>query len=486
LKSLTELLTGRTDITVYGNQEILILDIQQDSRLVKSGSLFVAQKGLLADGHSFIDQAIEKGAVAILCESEPSKKVDGICFVVTSSINGVLPDILNHYFDSPSQKCKLIGITGTNGKTTTATLCYHLFESLGYKSGLISTVTNRIHDKEIPSTHTTPDIISLYKLLNAMIEEQCSHVFMEVSSHAIDQGRIGGLYFTGGVFTNITHDHLDYHKTFSNYINTKKLFFDQLDKTAFALTNIDDIHGEVMLQNTKASKYTYAIRTLADYKFKIIENSFIGLHLKYNNHEWYSRLIGEFNAYNLLAVLSIALLLGEDEADILEKLSMQKSVAGRFEWIRNEQNGKVGIVDYAHTPDAVEKVLDNISVLRKGEQQIITVIGCGGNRDVTKRPEMARIAVEKSDKVILTSDNPRDEDPLLIIADMEAGIDESKKSKYLIIEDRDQAIKTACMISKQNDIILLAGKGHESYQEIKGKKYPFDDKEKLKTYLFKI
>lgn len=486
MKSLTELITGRTDITVYGNQEILILDIQQDSRLVKSGSLFVAQKGLLSDGHSFIDQAIDKGAVAILCESEPSKKVDGICYVMTRSIKEILPDILNYYFDNPSQKCKLVGITGTNGKTTAATLCYHLFESLGYKSGLISTVTNRIHDKEIPSTHTTPDIISLYKLLNAMIEEQCSHVFMEVSSHAIDQGRIGGLYFTGGVFTNITHDHLDYHNTFSNYINTKKLFFDQLDKTSFALTNIDDIHGEVMLQNTKAIKYTYAIRTLADYKFKIIENSFMGLHLKYNAHEWYSRLIGEFNAYNLLAVLSIALLLGEDEADILEKLSMQKSVAGRFEWIRNEQNGKVGIVDYAHTPDAVEKVLDNILMLRKSEQQIITVIGCGGNRDVTKRPEMAKIAVKKSDKVILTSDNPRDEDPLLIIADMEAGIDESMKSKYLIIEDREQAIKTACMISKQNDIILLAGKGHESYQEIKGKKYPFDDKEKLKTYLFKI
>ncbi|MBK9961840.1 MAG: UDP-N-acetylmuramoyl-L-alanyl-D-glutamate--2,6-diaminopimelate ligase [Saprospiraceae bacterium] len=486
MKSLSQILPQSGEYQIFGTSDHTVGGFSSDSREVGSGVMFVARKGLVVDGHAFIPEVIDKGVKVILCEELPIEIKTDVCYVRCANLLDTLTHLLNKFYDYPSDQLKLIGITGTNGKTTTATLCYELFKSLGYKTGLISTVINRIHLDEEWATHTTPDIIKLYSLLDRMVKEGCSYVFMEVSSHALDQNRIAGLNFSGAVFTNLTHDHLDYHKTFDSYIKAKKKFFDGLSKASFALINSDDIHGQIMVQNCKAKIYTYALRGIADFKIKVLENNLHGLHLKYKHIEWFSRLVGVFNGYNLAAVLGVAILLGEDENQVLQKMSDLKSVDGRFDWMRNESDGRVGIVDYAHTPDAVEKILSNIQELRKTNQKIITVIGCGGNRDRDKRPEMARIATELSDQLILTSDNPRDEDPADIIRQMETGISDDNFHKYLIVIDREQAIKTACSLSQKGDIILLAGKGHEKYQEIKGVKTFFDDKEKLRKYLLNI
>ncbi|MEO6189372.1 MAG: UDP-N-acetylmuramoyl-L-alanyl-D-glutamate--2,6-diaminopimelate ligase [Saprospiraceae bacterium] len=483
MKKLAEIIRKSSELTIVGDEQVEIRDFCLDSRQAIEGSLFVAKKGLLYDGHLFIISAIANGAQCILCEYMPEEFSHGVCYVITAKLNLVLSELLNEFYEYPSNEIILIGITGTNGKTTTASLLFEMFESLGYKCGLISTVQNRIHEVTYESTHTTPDIVSLYKMIYQMKIQGCSHVFMEVSSHAIDQERILGLNYTGGVFTNITHDHLDYHHTFKNYINAKKKFFDILSKDAFALFNMDDVNGAIMVQNTLARKLSYGILNMADYKAKILDNNLYGLQLKINQHEIHTRLIGEFNAYNLLAVYAVADQLGIHIDEILLQLSTLHSVEGRFDWIQNGSNKKIGIVDYAHTPDALEKILQTLRKIKSPKQSIITVVGCGGNRDKSKRPKMAVIAVELSEKVIFTADNPRDEDPEEIIKEMEAGVVNLNSHKHISITDREQAIKTACLLSNFSDIILVAGKGHEKYQEIKGKKFPFDDKEKLKTFL---
>lgn len=483
MKKLADIIRNTQGLQVIGDLNVWLSDFCLDSRKVVPDSLFVAKKGTSQDGHHFIEAAIKQGAKAILCETMPAVLAPEVCYIRSEEIDVTLASILNEAFHFPSENIELIGVTGTNGKTTTTTLLFNLFENLGYRCGLISTVQNKIHDLILESTHTTPDIISLYKLLSQMVDRSCKFVFMEVSSHAIDQKRIQGLKFKGAVFTNITHDHLDYHLSFKNYINVKKKFFDDLDKSSFALVNRDDIHGEVMLQNTKAKKYRFGIQNMADYKAKILDNSLYGLHLKINQQEVHCRLIGEFNAYNILCVYAVAELLGIVPDEFITELSALQSVDGRFELIHDEKTKKTGIVDYAHTPDALEKILQTIQKIKKPEQSIITIIGCGGNRDKSKRPKMAAIAIELSDKVIFTADNPRDEDPEDILKDMKAGVEVKDSSKFISIIDREQAIKTACLLSKHSDIILVAGKGHEKYQEVKGKKFPFDDKEKLKTFL---
>lgn len=486
MKSLSQILPHSGGFQIVGMLDQKVEGFSSDSREVRSGMVFVARKGLIADGHQFIPAVIERGVKIVFCEALPEEILVDVTYIQSKNVTDVLSQMLNEFYDHPSDQLKLIGVTGTNGKTTTATLCYDLFKSLGYKAGLISTVVNRIHLAEEKATHTTPDIIKLYSLLDKMVKEGCSYVFMEVSSHAIDQNRIAGLNFSGAVFTNLTHDHLDYHKTFDSYLKAKKKFFDGLSKSSFALINSDDKHGQVMVQNCKAKIYTYALMGMADFKLKILGNDLHGLHLKYKQQEWFSRLVGVFNGYNLAAVLGTAILLNEDENHVLPKMSDLKSVEGRFDWMRNEVDGRVGIVDYAHTSDAVEKILLNIQELRKPNQKIITIIGCGGNRDRDKRPEMARIASELSDQLILTSDNLRDEDPEDIIKQMEIGITSENFHKYIVVVDREQAIKTACAFSHEGDIILLAGKGHEKYQEVKGVKTFFDDKEKLRKYLLNI
>ncbi len=483
MKKLADIIRNTQGLQVIGDLNVWLSDFCLDSRKVVPDSLFVAKKGTSQDGHHFIEAAIKQGAKAILCETMPAVLAPEVCYIRSEEIDVTLASILNEAFHFPSENIELIGVTGTNGKTTTTTLLFNLFENLGYRCGLISTVQNKIHDLILESTHTTPDIISLYKLLSQMVDRSCKFVFMEVSSHAIDQKRIQGLKFKGAVFTNITHDHLDYHLSFKNYINVKKKFFDDLDKSSFALVNRDDIHGEVMLQNTKARKYRFGIQNMADYKAKILDNSLYGLHLKINQQEVHCRLIGEFNAYNILCVYAVAELVGIAPDEFITELSALQSVDGRFELIHDEKTKKTGIVDYAHTPDALEKILQTIQKIKKPEQSIITIVGCGGNRDKSKRPKMAAIAIELSDKVIFTADNPRDEDPEDILKDMKAGVEVKDSSKFISIIDREQAIKTACLLSKHSDIILVAGKGHEKYQEIKGKKFPFDDKEKLKTFL---
>jgi len=467
---------------VKGSTDKDVLGIAIDSRQVQKDYVFVAIKGEKFDGHSFIQKAIELGAAVIICEEIPSQIFEGITYLQVNNSHETVAIIAHQFYNEPSTKVKLVGVTGTNGKTTIATVLFKLFTQLGYKCGLISTVQNQIGNDIIPSTHTTPDAVSLNQLLVKMIEANCTHVFMECSSHAIHQHRITGLQFTGGIFSNITHDHLDYHKTFDEYIKVKKVFFDNLPSNAFAISNADDKRGEVMLQNTKAKKVFYSLKSPANFKGRILDNALTGLQMLVNEIEVHFRLIGEFNAYNLLAVYAAAICLQEDKETVLTALSMVTSVEGRFDYIIGS-NLVVGIVDYAHTPDALENVLSTINKLRKGHEQIITVVGCGGDRDKAKRPIMAQVACDLSDKVILTSDNPRTEDANQILRDMEVGLSSSAQRKKLSIVDRKEALRIAVMMANNDDIILVAGKGHEKYQDINGVKYPFDDKEILKELL---
>lgn len=462
-------------LEVVGVTDIAVSSIAIDSRKVIKGTAFVAIKGVAQDGHDYITKAIELGAKVIVCENMPALLTDGVTYIKVANAQEAVAYMAHQFYDAPSTKIKLVGVTGTNGKTTIATLLFKLFSSLGYTCGLVSTVQNQIGDQIIPSTHTTPDAVSLNELLNTMVDAGCTHVFMECSSHAVHQHRITGLVFTGALFSNITHDHLDYHKTFEAYIAAKKGFFDALPATAFAITNSDDKRGEVMLQNTKAKKLSYALKSSANYKGKILENALTGLVMLVNEIEVHFRLIGEFNAYNLLAVYGAAVNLGIESSVALTNLSMLAGAEGRFDYIISDKQ-VIGIIDYAHTPDALENVLATIKKLRKGYEQVITVVGCGGDRDKTKRPIMAQTACDLSDRVILTSDNPRTEDPAGIIADMEAGLNTSAKRKYISIIDRKEAIKTAVEFAKPEDIVLVAGKGHEKYQDINGVKHPFDDK----------
>ncbi len=483
LKSLENILSELSISELIGEVKMNIKTITFDSRKAIEESLFVAIRGSQTNGHLFIDKAVEAGAKAILCEDLPSKLKSGVTFIKVPDSSEALGQIAAAFHDYPSSKIKLLGITGTNGKTTTATLLHQLYSKMGYKVGLLSTIENKIGEKVLPSDYTTPDAVALNALLADMVNAGCDYAFMEVSSHAIHQRRIAGLSFSGGVFTNITHDHLDYHKTFKEYLNAKKRFFDELPDYAFALTNIDDRNGMVMVQNTKAKIYRYSLRSLTDFKAKIIENSLSGLHLEIDGEDFYSRIVGEFNAYNILAVYATAVLFGSDKLEALTHLSELKSAEGRFDSFFDNKNGITGIVDYAHTPDAVEKVLSTIGKMKKGNEKIITVIGCGGDRDKTKRPIMAKTACNYSDQVIITSDNPRSEDPEVIISEMEKGIPPYASNKVLSISNRLQAIKTAVKIAQKGDIILVAGKGHEKYQEIKGVKYPFDDKQILREIL---
>ena len=479
MKLLSDILYKVKLEEIIGSTHVAISSIVFDSRKVKKDSLFVATKGAADDGHIYIQKAIELGAIAIVCEEIPKDKNDQITYVKVADSTYALGVMACNYYDNPSEKLKLVGITGTNGKTTTVTLLFNLFKSLGYSVGLLSTVQNKINNTVIPSTHTTPDAITLNELLFKMEEQGCEFVFMEVSSHAIIQNRIAGINFTGALFSNITHDHLDYHKTFDEYIKAKKQFFNLLPSTAFALTNRDDKNGMVMLQNTKANKYTYALKNIADYKCKIIESHLNGLLLNIDNHEVWVKLIGTFNAYNILSVYATAVLLKQDITSVLTALSNLNSVEGRFQYVKSP-NGVIGIIDYAHTPDALKNVLETVKEIRSGSEQVITLLGCGGDRDSAKRPIMAAIACEYSNKVILTSDNPRTEDPEEILNQMQAGVNPVDVKKVLRITDRREAIKIACSFSSKGDIILIAGKGHEKYQEIKGVKHDFDDLEILK------
>jgi UDP-N-acetylmuramoyl-L-alanyl-D-glutamate--2,6-diaminopimelate ligase len=466
-------------LSVIGTVATEINDLQIDSRKVTPGGCFIAVKGTLTNGHSFIDAAIANGASAIICETLPGKPAENIQYIVVEN-SAVAAGVMAHnFYGQLTRKIKLIGVTGTNGKTTIATLLFKLFSVLGYKCGLISTVQNQVGDKILPSTHTTPDAIALNKLIVEMVADGCSHIFMEVSSHALDQHRVAGLQFAGGIFTNITHDHLDYHKTFDEYIRVKKQFFDSLPSLSFALSNADDKRGAIMLQNTKAKKYLYSLKTMADFKGEIIENSLSGLVLMINEIEVHCRLIGTFNAYNLLAVYGAAICLGENKEITLQILSSLTGAEGRFDYMISPNEKIIGIIDYAHTPDALLNVLATIKNLRQSEEKIITVVGCGGNRDKTKRPVMAEVACEYSDKIIFTSDNPRNENPAQIIKDMEEGVPVIARKKYISIVDRKEAIKTAVNLAQQEDIVLVAGKGHEKYQEINGTKYDFDDKKVL-------
>ncbi len=479
MKKLSDILYKVPITAVAGTTDIVISDVQIDSRKVTNRSVFIAIKGIESDGHNFIDKAIHQGAGSVICQEMPSQQKEGITYIQVSDAGEAAGLIAYNFFDQPSKKMKLVGVTGTNGKTTIATLLYKTFVCLGYKCGLVSTVENIVAGKVVASTHTTPDAISLNGLLKQMADEDCTYVFMEVSSHAVHQHRITGLEFAGALFSNITHDHLDYHHSFDEYIKVKKSFFDRLSSNAFAITNADDKRGAVMLQNTAAKKYTYSLRTVADFKGKILENALTGLVMTINDKEVHFRLIGEFNAYNILAVYGAGLCLGEDIEHMLQCLSNTTGAEGRFDYAVSSKENIIGIVDYAHTPDALVNVLDTIKKLKKGYEQVITVVGCGGNRDKTKRPVMGEVACAHSDKVIFTSDNPRGEDPLQILADMEADLNSSAKRKYLVIADRKQAIKTAVSMAQQEDIVLIAGKGHEKYQEINGVKHHFDDKEVL-------
>lgn len=465
--------------SVHGDLDREVDDLQTDSRKIGKNSLFIALKGTHVDGHQFIDQVIIAGAIVIVCEELPAILREGITYIQVADSAAAAGYIAHNFFGQPSGKLKLVGVTGTNGKTTIATLLYKLFTALGYKCGLLSTVENIIGDRIVPATHTTPDAIHLNALLKEMADEACTHVFMETSSHAIHQHRIAGLHYTGALFSNITHDHLDYHKTFEEYIRVKKSFFDSLSSDAFAISNADDKRGTVMLQNTSAKKYYYSLKTIAEFKGKILENNLTGLVMTVNDQEVHFRLIGEFNAYNLLAVYGAAICLGEDKLEILRCLSVLTGAEGRFEYVISPKTNIIGIVDYAHTPDALINVLVTLKKLKKGYEHIITVVGCGGDRDKTKRPIMGAAACEYSDKVIFTSDNPRSEDPAQIIRDMEEGLNTAAKRKYTSIADRKEAIRTAINFARPDDILLVAGKGHEKYQEIKGVKYPFDDRQTI-------
>lgn len=475
MKVLKDILYKVSLTSTIGDMERRVSGIVFDSRNVEERSAFVAVRGTQVDGHEFIATALEKGASVIVCERLPEVIQEGITYVQVVSSARALGIMASNYFDNPSEKIKVVAVTGTNGKTTTVTLLHQLFVAMGYSTGLLSTVENKINSEVIPATHTTPDAVSVQALLRKMVDSGCTHCFMEASSHAIVQERIAGLKLAGAVFSNITHDHLDYHGTFDEYIKAKKKLFDDLPKDAFALVNGDDKRGLVMLQNCKATHQTFALKSTADFKGKIISNTLEGLELDINGKQIWFRMIGAFNAYNLLGVLGVALLLGEDEDEVLRTLSGIRGAKGRFD--RIAIGGIIAIVDYAHTPDALDNVLKTINGVRNGNEQLTTVVGCGGNRDKTKRPIMAKIAVKESDRVIFTSDNPRFEDPMEILREMQAGIGPSEVRKTLTIEDRREAIKTAVMLSKKGDIILIAGKGHEDYQEIKGVKHHFDDAE---------
>ncbi|MFN9711055.1 MAG: UDP-N-acetylmuramoyl-L-alanyl-D-glutamate--2,6-diaminopimelate ligase [Bacteroidota bacterium] len=479
MSQLRDILYKTSIIQVMGSADVEIRQLTIDSREVGAGACFIAIKGVHTDGHQYIGKAIEQGAIAIVCEELPLQLMDHIVYVQVRDAAEAAGNMAHIFYGNVSEQMKIVGVTGTNGKTTVATLLYKLFSALGYKCGLISTVNNHIGNEVLPSTHTTPDAIRLNELLYKINAAGCTHVFMECSSHAIHQHRIAGIRFAGAIFTNITHDHLDYHQTFDAYISAKKAFFDILSSDAFAISNLDDQRGNVMLQNTKAQKYFYSIRTITDFKAKILENSLEGLQLEINQHHVHFRLIGMFNAYNLLAVYGAAVLLGEPSEIVLSTLSNISGAEGRFDTVRSIHKNLLGIIDYAHTPDALKNVLSTIQQLKQKNEQLITVVGCGGDRDKTKRPLMGAVACEWSDQVIFTSDNPRSEDPESILADMEQGLSSAARRKMMSIADRKNAIYTAVQLAQSNDIILIAGKGHETYQEVKGVKYPFDDKSEL-------
>ena len=478
MKYLSDILDGLAFTELQGSADMEISAIVFDSRKVVPNCLFVAIRGTQSDGHDYIEQAMSQGAVAVICEDLPAHVTGEVDFLMVANSAEALGIVAANFYDNPSEKMKLVGVTGTNGKTTIATLLYKLFRDLGYKCGLLSTVENQINGQVVAATHTTPDPVELNELLDDMVAKGCDYCFMEVSSHAVVQHRIAGLKFSGAIFSNLTHDHLDYHKTFENYRDAKKAFFDGLGKSAFALTNADDRNGMVMLQNTVAHKKTYGLKNMADYRAKILENQFGGLLLNLDGEEVWFKLVGSFNAYNLLAVYASAMLLEQDKSKVLTSLSKLSGAEGRFDYLI-APNKVIGIVDYAHTPDAVQNVLSTIHDVRKGKEKVITVLGCGGERDKTKRPIMAKTACEWSDMVILTSDNPRSEDPEQIIKDMEAGVPKESARKTMSIVDRREAIKTACNLAQPGDIVLVAGKGHEKYQEIKGSRNHFDDKEEL-------
>ncbi len=482
MKILKDILYKVAIESVTGSTEIAIHKIDFDSRKIEENDVFIAIRGSLSDGHDYIDKAIQLGATAIICDMLPENIEKGITYIKVKDTNTALAFMAANYFGNPSEKLKLVGVTGTNGKTTIASLLFQLFQKAGFKVGLLSTVKIMVDETEYKATHTTPDSITINHYLNEMIEAGVTHCFMEVSSHGIHQKRTEALHFVGGIFTNLSHDHLDYHPTFAEYRDVKKAFFDSLPKTAFALSNIDDKNGSVMLQNTVARKFTYALKTYADFKAQILESQLSGLLLKVNDNEVWVKLIGTFNAYNILAIYGTAIELGMDSLEALRLLSDLESVSGRFQYIVSKEN-ITAIVDYAHTPDALENVLKTIDDIRTKNEQLITVVGCGGNRDKTKRPIMAQIATNLSDKTILTSDNPRNEDPEVILNEMEEGVEPQNFKKMLRITDRKQAIKTACQLAQPNDIILIAGKGHETYQEINGVRHHFDDMETVKEIL---
>ena len=470
---------------VVGNTAVAFRELQFDSRKVGLDDVFIAIKGTQSDGHQFIKKAIDQGALAVVCQQMPKEIINGITYLQVQDTQQALAIMASHFYGNPSAELQLVGVTGTNGKTTIATLLYTLFTSAGYKVGLLSTIKVIIGATEHPATHTTPDSLAINKYLRQMVDGGVAYCFMEVSSHGIDQKRTEGLHFAGGIFTNLSHDHLDYHTSFKQYRDVKKTFFDGLPKTAFALTNVDDKNGPVMLQNTKARKYTYALKTIADYKAQILENQLQGLLLKINNQELWVKLIGNFNAYNLLAIYATAEQLGLEELEILQLLSTLESVDGRFQYLVSE--GKItAIIDYAHTPDALKNVLETINTIRSGNEQLITVVGCGGDRDVEKRPKMGAIAAQLSTKVIFTSDNPRSENPDTIIQHIEAGVPPQHYKKTIAISDRKQAIKTACQMANEHDIILVAGKGHETYQEIQGVRSEFDDRKTISELLIAL
>ena len=477
---LKDIIKG-VEAEVRGAKDVDVKDIQFDSRKVAAGTLFVAQRGTKVDGHTYIAGAVEKGAVAVVCEELPESMADGVAYVKVADSSNALGLMAANWYGHPSEQLTLVGITGTNGKTTTVTLLHRMFRQLGYHVGLVSTIVNKIDEEEIATGHTTPDALELNQLLRRMVDAGCKYAFMEVSSHAVVQQRIAGVRFAGAIFSNITHDHLDFHKTMANYISAKKGFFDGLDKDAWALVNVDDKNGRVMVQNTKASVHTYALQHNADIVCKIVENTFEGMHLMIDGKELWCRLVGRFNAYNMLAIYGAAVLCGVDKDEALRILSSLEAAPGRFQYVNGR--GITGIVDYAHTPDALQNVISTIDGIRRKNQQLITVVGCGGDRDRTKRPEMAKIAVEGSDKVVLTSDNPRTENPDAILDEMEAGLTPQQLCRVVRITDRRQAIRTACMMAKEGDIVLVAGKGHETYQEVNGVRHHFDDVEELEKLL---
>ncbi len=481
MKVLKDILYGVKINQVVGNTDLAVDALYLSSLEVKTNGVFIAVKGFSTDGHKYIASAIENGAVAIVCEVLPSEIDENVVYVVVEDSSIALAVLANNFYDNPSSNIQLIGVTGTNGKTSVATLLFKLYTKLGYKVGLLSTVENKIGDEIIPATHTTPNAIALNELLAKMVDEGCDYAFMEASSHAIHQRRTYGLDFDGAIFTNLSHDHLDYHNSFKEYLNAKKMLFDELPKHAFALVNADEKNGLVMQQNTKAKKYSYALKSDADFTIKILETDFSGMMVSIDGTEIHTKLIGDFNAYNLLSVYATAMLLDADKQEVLVALSTLVGAEGRFEYTVSKEQNIVAIVDYAHTPDALKNVLETINKIKKGNEQVITVVGCGGDRDATKRPVMAAIASKMSDKAILTSDNPRTEKPEAIIEDMQAGVEIINRRKVLSITDRAEAIRTACMLANENDIILIAGKGHEKYQDVMGVKNDFDDKEKVKS-----